>query len=365
MRFADIGIFGEPRFWFICILLILGLFLTVKDKTLPKSQSSYARLWLSSIIIFHIYMVVTYIWSPASDYSRSILLSLFILIILLIETYVVFRNNTLSCLKLFLYLILAASILFSLGGILFKDAFGVQHGRYAFLWGGPNVYVRIVLSGIFVLLYLWLKTGNILWLSVIPLILYAGIMSGSRGGVLSFFISLTLTIFFSRKRFFKIAVLVVVISFAIIAFLYLPSFSSLREQVETRYPLNINQLREQYYKNLRSELYRLAIKSFKENPALGIGIGGYQYNYGYVYPHNLFLNIAAEGGAMGLILIIISVLLLMFGFRVKKSIENNMLFIIGFYYLLASMISGSYYDWRYIWVMFLLFLMPINTIKNQ
>lgn len=103
----------------------------------------------------------------------------------------------------------------------------------------------------------------------------------------------------------------------------------------------------------RTDRYGDAFKLFAENPILGDGIGGFGYNYNDTdirgYPHNIFLEIIAELGLVGLVIF----LLLMFRciipyfYRVNK--EDNLsysIFIVFLFYFLNANISGDLNDNR-------------------
>lgn len=73
----------------------------------------------------------------------------------------------------------------------------------------------------------------------------------------------------------------------------------------------------------RYEHYRFAWYLFEKNPIAGVGLGGYSTFTGLEYPHNLFLEVAAKTGAVGLVLLAVLLLAVISGTRAMLSVEER------------------------------------------
>ena len=90
----------------------------------------------------------------------------------------------------------------------------------------------------------------------------------------------------------------------------------------------------------RSIHFITGMKYFYENPLNGIGIGFHDYGNKATYPHNIFIEILAEVGVLGLLIILLALTFsIVKNTRNKKINTNNQLLILPF--LIRAMVSGS------------------------
>jgi len=352
----------QPRLWFLTVFYFLTLPLSYKDNktsiaNAPKTNTP--KNWFSLVILLHLYFIVSYFWSPKSEYSKQVIFSLILIIVFLFLCYITLLYDIQNVVKKFLIIFYFTSILFAIGGIIGSKYWATQQGRISFFWGGPNVFVRIVGSGILLSLYFWLKTCKKYWLVPLPLLMIASIMSGSRGGILSLSIVLILSFFILVRRISRIALFLLIALAVILLIAYFMPNSNILQFVEKRYPFSFEDLISEY-KRTREPWFSASLEVIKEMPITGIGIGGYNYKKGFLYPHNLILNILAEGGIIGIMLLMILLLYIVFKIKINMLLEARILLLLGTYFLIASMVSGSYYDWRYIWLFYLMYLIESN-----
>jgi O-antigen ligase len=119
---------------------------------------------------------------------------------------------------------------------------------------------------------------------------------------------------------------------------------------------------QQGYTSGRSELFKYALNLFLQRPFLGTGVNGFNAvaNLGYYerYVHNLPLAIAAEGGIVGLFLLINAFVQLRHEFgqvpRADRSLEARAAGYCGVFVGSASLFSGDYYDARLMWILLVL-----------
>lgn len=361
LAFERWGILGEPRILLTALLFVLiwPMLIQLKRRSTYDDTNKYLGSWFLFVILFHLYLIISYYWTSGSDYSQEIVMSLVLLIIMLSLAYLLIRLDADRTISIFLYSFFIAAMIYAVGGLLLK---GIGGGRIAFLWGGPNVYVRIIGTGIIVALYLWVKTEKKVWLASIPILLIAAIMAGSRGGLSSLIIILVLSLFLLIKKISKILIVFILTALFILVVLYAPVTSPLRRFIENRYPIGITDINTEYERT-RGVLYSNSWELFKSEPLIGVGIGEFS-DYGYKYPHNILLNVAAEGGMLGLLFLALIFMPIFRRWYRDRSIENNVCFIIAAFYLGTSMVSGSYYDWRFIWLFLLFYMAPLtDTLK--
>jgi O-antigen ligase len=144
----------------------------------------------------------------------------------------------------------------------------------------------------------------------IPVVAIAMIAAGSRGPVVAFVVGLAALLALSatshraRRRFALVGVVFALV--AIVVPLVVPSTSigrALSTIVGSASGLSSNG---------RSDLWSIAIASFSQHFALGLGTGGFaslpsSVSAGILYPHNLFLEAASELGIIGLVAILVIV----------------------------------------------------------
>ena len=234
-------------------------------------------------------------------------------------------------------------------------------GRWAAPGGGPNVFVRVMVIGLFTSIYFYLRSGRKLaWLVGVPAFLTGAIASGSRGGL----VALLLTVLLAApsllpglrsgggaKPLLLVAVLlgigVAAMGDSILAF------------VEQRFVATTFQ---QGYVSGRDVLFRMALNLWLEHPFLGTGISSFaeitKLGVGFAYPHNLFLAVAAEGGVVGLALLANSFYQVRHEYarvpRGERSLEARIAAYAGIFVGAACMFSGDYYDARLMWIWLIL-----------
>ena len=151
------------------------------------------------------------------------------------------------------------------------------------------------------------KWMNILFLALMLVQLFAAFMSGGRGGV---FLSVVLLAYgiltiYSFKRAYKVVFPIAIVILAV--FFIFPS-------VINRFGVSMSGLTRvlTYFRTRNSDLSTLgrahlasnALKSFREQPIIGHGIGSIFYLIGS-YSHNVFLDVLAETGVVGLIIFLL------------------------------------------------------------
>jgi O-antigen ligase len=243
---------------------------------------------------------------------------------------------------------------------------GVQ-GRYAAFGGGPNVFVRVEVLAFLAALVLAATLGKRWVLVGLPAFLVGAVLSGSRGGLLAMAVMLLVgAVPLGRRlgrRTMGILAVGAVPLLAGIAYFHDPAWVAFARE---RY---LEQTVAQGYDSGRSSLVQRALELFDDHLWFGTGLDGFFALQGVQtaaeYPHNLVVATAAEGGLIGLGLLVAAVgagIVALYRARPLDSISLG--FALGaLFVLVASQFSGDYYDSRLLW--FLLGLAVIAARKNQ
>lgn len=236
-----------------------------------------------------------------------------------------------------------------------------EAGRWAALGGGPNVFVRIMIMGVFTSFYLYLRSGErLMWLASIPVFLFGAIASGSRGGLLSFAITVAVALLAIRPRIDIHRIARPLALLAVVAvILVITAGPSIADFVQKRF---LESTVGEGYTSDRDVLAQTALRIFWQRPLLGAGLNGFHtiadLGFGERYVHNLPLSIAAEGGFVGLALLVLAWLGLWQAYTAvpvrERSLESRIAAYCGIFMGATSLFSGDYYDARLMWIFLLL-----------
>ena len=247
--------------------------------------------------------------------------------------------------------------------------------------GDPNFFAQILLLAVPVALFIgWESRGKVRWLAFgcAAIIVAATLLTYSRGGMLALGVILVLALIahrVDRRRMIGgVAALVVLL-------LLLPaSFTRRFVTIEQILPGGGETIHRDSSFEKRRLLTATAWVTFKNNPLLGVGAGNYTVWFDHYaeqvgseargyddpgeihYPHNLYLEIAAETGVLGLVIFAAIVAMTLAHLRsanraladeglreaagVAKALE---LAVIG--YLISALFLHGHFQ-RYLWLMF-------------
>jgi O-antigen ligase len=234
-------------------------------------------------------------------------------------------------------------------------------GRWAAFGGGPNVFVRVMVLGIFAAAYFYFRSGGkLIWLIGVPPFLVGALASGSRGGLAALGIATAVALpsLWPTIRSMRFVKAVAALG-TLCAVLWSIIGDTVTDLLSNR--LFTTTLQNRYTSD-RDVLYEKGVEVFAERPVVGSGVHGFyaitNLGPGERYVHNLPLAVAAEGGAVGLVLLLFAVWALRREFaRVpvrQRSLESRAAAYAGIFVLGASLFSGDYYDARLMWILWLL-----------
>jgi protein-tyrosine-phosphatase/O-antigen ligase len=239
-------------------------------------------------------------------------------------------------------------------------------GRYAAFGGGPNVFVRMMVFACLGAFLLATVTRSRRVLCLVPIFLAGAVMSGSRGGLVAFVVVAVLGGIPQWRRMPRTGrrtlVAVMLVAGVGAPFLVGPQLAA-----ELHGRFLVQTLQERYDAD-RGEISAAALRLFERYPVLGTGLDGYHALAGartsFEYPHNLVLATAAEGGTIGLTLLVLALGQFARVIVAGRPLTTEALYALlgALYVLVASMFSGDYYDSRLLW--FFLGLAAIEARRN-
>ncbi len=337
--------------YFIFIVLIYIVLCRQRLVIYKMDVTFYGTLIFCSTLIF------SATWNLGGNYVLEYLLDLLMMVLTMLLIGITLRSK--DDIVLFLNFFLVTGILYSVLSI--ASVFAGE--RASLLIGGPNVTVRIIFLGLLGLLEVRpFKNYNYIFV----IILLAGIFStGSRGGIISSLICLTLYSMLGIRSNFKLRDLKINISglakglWLAVAFFYI--YDSFQEQIELLFRARIIEtLVDNVHLAGRDELFTASIEMISQNIFWGQGLASYYDNAVGFYPHNLFLQLFMDAGLLSIINIIVIIFLVL---SFMKNRDKIIFYAIPFY-LIAHMVSGSYYDLRYMFIFWMLGFLTIKSKRN-
>jgi O-antigen ligase len=226
-------------------------------------------------------------------------------------------------------------------------------GRYAAFGGGPNVFVRVMMLAALAATFLAARRHRVVYLLALPPLLLGAVLSGSRGGLVAGLLVTLLGGVFVLRRLPRRAIPFSVIALGATVFLT-PRLLGAAAQAGLQQRF-VQQTVEQRYDSSRGTILEGAWGLFERNVFTGAGLDGYYAEIGHgltiEYPHNFFVASAAEGGLVGLGLLLVAIWHLVSAARHTRPMSTVGLFFLlaGGFVVFASMFSGDYYDSRMAW----------------
>lgn len=315
----------------------------------PAMSARKIVRWMGWLALFHFYVSLTALWSPAGTMARWEALLLFFGVLLVAVCMRLVAENPEKTIRFLSLLFLFAALIYAIAGFI---GIGTQdsQGRLSAFLGGPNVFVRLMVTGSVGAIYLAMRRKRYAWLAIVPVLLVAALLTGSRGGLLA--LGLLLVASLPRMRRFGTRLLVPLM-IVLGSGMFLLTFGFIRgEQVDFVEERFVQQTIEDRYTSNRDAIYLASIGHFIDNVIVGGGFRSFEAEIGaprlWAYPHNIILETGSEGGLVGLALLF--PLLIPLATRTRsRSLEFATLLFLARYYFLAAMFSGSYYDNRFIW----------------
>jgi len=332
-------------------LVLVGL-LCLVWATVARERTTAVRLgplagWFTA---WAVWMAVTASWAPAGARVSAVLLDLVLLVVLVWAGWGVAARVHPRVLHSVWWWVYAAGWVYLAGALVSGP--GVQ-GRYSAFGGGPNVFVRVMALAILATLVLAVAQRRHWTLVGLLPFLYGAYMSGSRGGLLALAVVALVGGVPLLRRTSSATLGTLTLGGLTVAllvpFVYDPAwFRFLQERF-------VEETFREGYDSGRGEIVERALRLLGEHLWTGTGLDGFYVLQGplgtFEYPHNLVLASAAEGGLVGLVLVLGAVVAGWLSLRGPRPLDTSALgfALAALFVLVASMFSGDYYDSRLLW----------------
>jgi O-antigen ligase/polysaccharide polymerase Wzy-like membrane protein len=332
-------------------LALVGL-LCLVWATVARERATAVRLgplagWFTA---WALWMAVTASWAPAGARVSAVLLDLGFLVVLVWAGWGVAARVHPRVLHSVWWWVYAAGWVYLAGALVSGP--GIQ-GRYSAFGGGPNVFVRVMALAILATLVLAVAQRRHWTLVGLLPFLYGAYMSGSRGGLLALAVAVVVGGVPLLRRTSSATLGTVTLGGLTVAllvpFVYDPAwFRFLQERF-------IEETLQEGYDSGRGEITERALQLFSEHLWVGAGLDGFYVLQGplrtFEYPHNVLLASAAEGGLVGLLLVLGAVVAGCLSLHGRTPLDTSALgfALAALFVLVASMFSGDYYDSRLLW----------------
>ena len=331
----------QVRYFILIIMIIASMGPKIINTNLMINSSVYGA------IVFCSTLILSAGWNMEGIYVLEYIFDLFLLIFIIFFAVIYLKNN--DCIFLLLGLFEKTAFIYSVLSI----ASVLMGERASLLLGGPNVTVRIIFLGL--LCHMELRRKHNYNYLIIFIFVTGIIATGSRGGMISSLICLTL--YMTQAISMKSLIERIQIRFAglfkmmIFSFLLFYIYTDFSDQI---FSLINSRITETLIDNIhlagRDDLLISSFKVIGENVYFGQGLASYYDNEVGFHPHNLFIQLYLDVGMLSLINIIIILYALRSFFVNRKSL---VFYAIPFF-CIAHLVSGSYYDLRYMFLFWIL-----------
>ncbi|MCK4394313.1 O-antigen ligase family protein [Candidatus Bipolaricaulota bacterium] len=288
------------------VLAVIGIVIRISRSgyKIQRIPNKFFLPYLGLVLL----MLASLLYTGAPNYGTSKFLR-FSIITALATFGPIFLFTTPDRFKRFLYTLIVVSTAMVLDsymasspGFQFHMAFGSNYIALARITG-----ITVLLAIYYFIMLATRLKGRLFWIALVLINLFGLLYAGARGPVVALVLTIGfITLLSVRWRFRRSAIKVIQGAFALFlvailfVFFYPNAFSTLTSRMELILPggsLGTSV-------NARLNAYDKAINAIGAAPLLGQGIGGFsKYALGTdvrLYPHNIFLEIGSELGAVGL-----------------------------------------------------------------
>lgn len=244
--------------------------------------------------------------------------------------------------------------------VIYKYYFGFFQRDVNFLFNGANVFGW--LSGAYSLLCLMYFRVNFFRI-LFFIFLLCVFWSESKGSLIALLASISLLTLYKSKFNGKSIVSVVAFIFTLFCFNYIVKeyFSDSRIGAIFRFLEGSTGESDYGSVGIRLDMYNAALELFYSSFLFGVGLGDFSKytSFDIMYPHNVFLELLAETGVIGLFFFVIFYII----FLIKN--KNVFFSILVFYFLVVCFFSGdlSYLRFSMFFVLLALFFEKQKLVK--
>ena len=288
----------QPRVWAIAMIALLAAltFCALRDRGI----SSWKPIDVT-IIAWIGYMLITWLWAPDPKLAADKGIEMLMLLTVAVSIAVTRSPATEGWAMLgFWYGLVAIGAAMGLLALYMSSG-----GRVFTPTGGPNIFGRnmgLVGVGALLLATRHFAIQRIGLYVIVVLSAMWVVMCGSRGALLATGVAGMVLLATARARLSTKIAAVAAFAVAAIAAFFCTEVG--RNAVDVFRHRILQQTVEQRYTSSRDSLFSDAIQLGLEQPVAGCGLAGFRAN-SWTYPHNIFLEAFAEGGAIGVLLLLL------------------------------------------------------------
>ncbi len=330
----------EPRVWVVALACAVAFApIAMPVRALPPR----ARKAGIALLVFVGYLVLTTAWAPdfTAASSKAFELALIGMVLLAVIRLLPVLSAREFSAGMWRTLVVVFSIFAAFAMLRTSDG----ETRVAVLGGGPNVFGRnMALLALFCVNTLLVGRTRALAIFGLGVAGVLVLLSGSRGAMLAGSVGTVVLLWVHRVRPTKLVWLA--LGSALIVAL-VATFTDAGQAALAMFNERVVRLTfEQEYDSGRSTLFDQAIALGWSAPVYGQGLGGFGMHSALDYPHNIALEAWAEGGALGIALLVAAIALPLEAV-VRRRGKHHALELAAFAALLASaQFSGDFYDSR-------------------
>ena len=342
-------------------LLSFWLFVVaaVREPACGQLEGRVLSIWRNSVVIFLAYMIFTTLWAPGTALALTKAYDLALLAwacALAMSTVRLFGARAMIT-GFWMGLFVSGAVLAVLGVITSLSSQG-SLVRIAVLGGGPNVYGRNM--GLLTIASLYLAISKVGWIRYTafvstPIAALLVLQTGSRGAMLAVLVGVVVLLWvhrLDRRVVYSIVFLGLVAATSLAT-----QFGALAKFIfHERFVILL--LTERYYTH-RDVLLLDGLMAGMMNPIGGLGLAGFaQLGSPGLYPHNFVVEALAEGGLIGLTLLVIPFFYYVRRWSSGMTVGNSLTVAGLCLVFVSSSISGDMFDARGV---FLLLLMALAS----
>lgn len=354
----ELGLWREPRFWLAGSIVIAALLIAGTRQAVwlhPAVKRLIHGTGAAGLMLL-LYMIGSVAWAPSEDLATYKAYELSLIGVVMAATiWTLPRLHPEGLHRSMWMTMLGLCFLLAMVTLLW----GMHADRVAALGGGPNTFGRamaLMCLACMTFGYAGSRAWTWLWLAIWMLGLILVVLSGSRGALLAGTMAMLVTFTLFRMKITRKIVVLASTAILVVATL---TMTEIGQRTAQRFQHRIVELTfERAHTAGRERLFQQAIEIGAEHPILGTGAGGYNALTGDHYPHNWFLELFAEGGAIALTLGIVMLALVAAGlWRWRQYLDPGMVGAFVLFFLFAQF-SGELFDARGLFLMAVIALMP-------
>ncbi|MFA9478910.1 O-antigen ligase family protein [Phycisphaerales bacterium AB-hyl4] len=348
----------EPRFYLTFAIVIVALIIMGlrAGGSVPPVIQRFV-VWICVLVqLILLYMIASSLWAPVPEIAIYKSYELILCCIVITAVAVVLPRLHPEGFRQGFWIAIVAICLF----LAVVSVVGQLHAaRLSALGGGPNAFGRmmaLLCLGCMVIgsqrrrVWVWFWFG--VWILGMMLL----VLSGSRGALLAGAMAVGVAFLLLRTTVPKKAV--VLVSCGILA-VFVLNVTEIGQRTIHQFQSRVVSLTfERGHASGRELLFEQAVDIGRDNPILGVGIGGFRAEIGSPYPHNFFLELFAEGGAVAVLFAMALMLVLVyFLWRLRRCPDPGMVGALVLFFLFAQF-SGDLFDSRGIFLTAMIAMLP-------